>query len=234
MQTPELGSDATAGNSWMKSTESDQYAEWLARKHRDRQRGDYRAFVGPEELYDVVGAMQFNLLTHLGLREEHYLLDVGCGSLRSGRLFIPYLLPGHYCGIEPEAWLIDAGIKCELGEEIQRVKLPRFSSEDEFTLSLFGQMFDFIIAHSIFSHASVGQIRRCLTEARTVMRPNSIFVATFVRGTECYDGDEWVSCAPYTLEHMVEITRENGLDCQPIDWHHPTGQQWLFLTTRES
>lgn len=32
---------------------------------------DYRGFVGPASKYDVVAAMQFNLLTHLGLREHH-------------------------------------------------------------------------------------------------------------------------------------------------------------------
>ena len=42
----------------------------------------HRAFVGPPEKYDIVSAMQFNLLTFLGLREDHYLLDIGCGSLR--------------------------------------------------------------------------------------------------------------------------------------------------------
>lgn len=218
----------------MKATEPDRQADWLASKRRDRERGDYRAFVGPEELYDVVGAMQFNLLTHLGLREEQYLLDVGCGSLRAGRLFIPYLLPGHYCGIEPEAWLIEAGIKAELGEEIKRVKQPQFSTNGDFTLSIFGQMFDFIVAQSIFSHASKGQIRRCLGEARSVMRPESLFAATFVQGTECYGGDEWVSCAAYTLESMIELASEQDLDCRPIAWHHPTGQQWLVLTTRDS
>ena len=45
-----------------------------------RKEKNYRAFVGPEELYDVIGAMQFNLLTFLGLRGDHYLLDIGCGS----------------------------------------------------------------------------------------------------------------------------------------------------------
>ena len=45
----------------------------------------YRAFVWPAEKYDVVSAMQFNLLTFLGLREYYYLLEIGCGSLRGGR-----------------------------------------------------------------------------------------------------------------------------------------------------
>src|SRR5690242_11872125 len=65
----------------------------------------YRSFVGPPERYDLLAALQFNLLTSLGLREYHSLLDIGCGSLRAGRLFMTYLLPGNYCGVEPEQWL---------------------------------------------------------------------------------------------------------------------------------
>ena len=67
----------------------------------------YRAFVGLPQKYDLVAANQFCILTTLGLRENHKLLDIGCGSLRGGRLFIPYLLPNGYYGIEPEKWLID-------------------------------------------------------------------------------------------------------------------------------
>ena len=74
----------------------------------------YRAFVGSSWLYDLVAATQFNLLTALGLREYHYLLDIGCGSLRGGRLFIPYLLPNRYFGIEPESWLIEESIANEM------------------------------------------------------------------------------------------------------------------------
>src|SRR5690242_2519307 len=77
----------------------------------------YRAFIGPYQNYDLVGAMQFNLLTYLGLREHHSLLDIGCGSLRAGKLFIPYLLAGNYYGIEPEEWLLEAGISQEVGQD---------------------------------------------------------------------------------------------------------------------
>ena len=54
----------------------------------------YRAFVGPPEDYDLVSAMSFGLLTALGLRQHHALLDIGCGSMRVGRLLIPYLNVG--------------------------------------------------------------------------------------------------------------------------------------------
>ena len=71
----------------------------------------YRAYVGPADKYDLISGNQFNLLLTLGLRDTHYLLDIGCGSLAGGRLFIPFLLPGRYYGIEPNQWLIQEGIK---------------------------------------------------------------------------------------------------------------------------
>ena len=55
----------------------------------------YRAYVGPPGDYDRIAAMTFNLLTAVGLRQQHKVLDIGCGSLRVGRLLIPYLNKGN-------------------------------------------------------------------------------------------------------------------------------------------
>jgi cyclopropane fatty-acyl-phospholipid synthase-like methyltransferase len=51
----------------------------------------YKAYVGPPTQYDFMGATQFRLLCTLGLREQHKVLDFGCGSLRAGRLLLSYL-----------------------------------------------------------------------------------------------------------------------------------------------
>ena len=80
-------------------------------KHLDVGARHHRAWVGSPDNYDLSSALQFSLLTSLGLRENHTLLDIGCGSLRGGRLALMYLLPEHYYGIEPEQWLIDEGFK---------------------------------------------------------------------------------------------------------------------------
>ncbi|MBW1793700.1 MAG: class I SAM-dependent methyltransferase [Deltaproteobacteria bacterium] len=196
----------------------------------------YRAFVGPAEKYDLVSAMQFNLLTSLGLREHHFLLDIGCGSLRAGRLFIPYLSPGRYWGLEPEQWLIEDGIKNELGEDIIRIKQPVFSYDNNFTLSIFNREFDFILAQSIFSHAPEPQIKKCLSEAKKVMSPTSIFAATFVEGNQNYTGNEWVypGCVTYTLEYMKNLVEDRSLTCKPIDWPHPNGQTWMVIVHPEN
>src|SRR5438132_4114131 len=77
----------------------------------------YRAYVGPPQDYDLIAAMTFNLLTSVGLRAHHTLIDVGCGSLRVGRLFIPYLDSGNYIGVEPNRWLVEEALKHELGQD---------------------------------------------------------------------------------------------------------------------
>src|SRR5438045_5934213 len=86
----------------------------------------YRACVGPSEDYDLIAAMAFNLLTTVGLRQHHSLLDVGCGSLRIGRVLIPYLNRGKYVGVEPNEWLVEEGIRRELGQSLVEIKGPTF------------------------------------------------------------------------------------------------------------
>jgi SAM-dependent methyltransferase len=192
----------------------------------------YRVWVGPPHKYDLIAAMQFNLLTTLGLREHHFLLDVGCGSLRGGRLFIPYLLPDHYFGIEPEAWLIEEGIEKELGRDAVRIKQPTFSHIDDFRLSSLGQEFDFVLAQSIFTHAAERQIRTCLTEAKKVLAPDGTMAATYFPGPQNHVGDDWVypGGTAYQPEFMVSLAAEAGLDLAPLAWPHPNkNQRWLLI-----
>lgn len=196
--------------------------------------GLYRSFVGPMDNYDLVSAMQFNLLTFLGLRENHNLLDVGCGSLRAGRVFIPYLKPGHYFGLEPEQWLIEEGIQKELGQDLIDIKQPRFSNDLNFTLTGFGEQFDFVLAQSVFSHAAQPHMRRCLSEAKKVMKPSAMFAATYIKGKENYTGEEW--CYPgystFRPDFVERLAQEHGLACKHLEWPHPSGQSWVVFVHR--
>ncbi len=190
---------------------------------------DHRSFVGPEALYDVFSAMQFNLLTTLGLREHHRLLDIGCGSLRGGRLFISYLAPGHYAGIEPEEWLVAEGVRLQLGTELLRMKSPELAHRDDFRLSALDRRFDFLLAQSIFSHATQSQIRTCLSEAKRVLEPEGLFAASFFEGEQDYRGERWALHASYTFDTLTKWAGEAGLHVMRIDWPHPDGQQWLVF-----
>ncbi len=196
----------------------------------------YRAFVGPAALYDTQGAMQFSLLTLGGLRDHHKLLDIGCGSLRAGRLFLPYLKPGNYFGIEPEKWLIEDGIDQEVGADQVVIKRPVFSHSSDFALSEFGVDFDFLLAHSIFAHATKPQIERSLAEARRVMRPTSKFFATLHIGRDDYEGSEWKypEPVPYTKGWFEGSSARHGLACRWIDWPAPHRQCWVVLTRSDA
>ncbi len=196
-----------------------------------RDSNEYKSYVGPLDRYDLVGAMQFNLATSFGLRDHHKLLDIGCGSLRSGKLMIPYLRAGNYYGVEPNQWLIEEGFKKELGQDIREIKSPTFSNTDNFELGGFNETFDFIIAQSIFSHASVTQINKCLSEVKNVLKPKGIFLATFFLGRDNYKGEDWVypGCVKYTEDFAVNLIRESGFETMQTESPHPNKQTWFAI-----
>ncbi|MGK0420590.1 MAG: hypothetical protein ACJAT9_000248 [Polaribacter sp.] len=191
----------------------------------------YKAYIGPPLKYDLVGAMQFNLLTSFGIRDFHKLVDIGCGSLRSGKLMIPFLRKGNYYGVEPNNWLIEEGVKNELGNEIISLKSPTFSNTSNFDLQSFETKFDYLIAQSIFSHTSREQIIRCLSEVKIAMKEEGFFLATFVLGKENYSGSEWVypGCVKYRHSFIMNLIREEKLDAIKTKWNHPNGQTWYVI-----
>jgi methyltransferase family protein len=200
-------------------------------KHLNAGARHHRAWVGSPENYDLSSALQFSLLTSLGLRENHTLLDIGCGSLRGGRLALMYLLPERYYGIEPEQWLIEEGIQKEIGQDLVDLKKPSFNNDSNFTLSVFQRTFDYLIAQSVFSHATQAQIHRCLDEATRVMAPSSLFVANFMEGADNYAGDQWVypGCSEFTIDFMIKLVESHGLICKSVVWPHPIGLSWIVI-----
>ncbi len=192
----------------------------------------YRAFIGPPERYDLVSSMQFNLITKYGLRETHKFLDIGCGSLRGGRLFIIYLLEGNYYGVEPEKWLVDDGIYFELGKQLIKMKKPSFLYRTDFDFSKFNQTFDFALAQSIFTHSSEYQIRQCISALSSVANHNFTFLASFIEGNTNYMGKDWVypNCVQYKFEFLKSIIEEYGFKCVKTDDAHPNGHTWMLIT----
>ncbi len=201
---------------------------------KDLQAGDhhYKAFVGPPLKYDLLGALQFTLLTAAGLRAEHKLCDIGCGSLRVGKLLIPYLNKENYFGLEPEKWLIQEAIDKEIGQDLIRIKSPRFEHWTNFDISKFEVKFNFIIAQSIFSHAHLDQITQCLKEVRQCLQSDGLFLATFIWGKEDYLGKDWVypGCVAYRPSSIQKIAwDEAGLKMLTTNWPHPNGQNWVIF-----
>ncbi len=188
----------------------------------------YRAYVGPPGDYDLIAAMSFNLLTSLGLRQHHRLLDVGCGSLRVGRLLIPYLNAGKYIGIEPNEWLVQNGIKNELGDDLISIKKPQFLFDDTLAQLDDQTEVDYVLAQSIFSHCGMDLIEKWLLDIKKHLAGQSLIVATFLEGSSDFQGKGWIypGCVEYKPLTMTDLGETLGFRTKLLTFRHPR-QRWI-------
>jgi ubiquinone/menaquinone biosynthesis C-methylase UbiE len=199
----------------------------------------HREYVGGA--WEEIGALQFNFIKQQGLRQEHYLLDVGCGSLRGGIHFARYLAESHYYGIDINASLVEGGRR-ELRDAGLDHKRPQLAVSNCFDVSQFGRQFDFAMAQSLFTHLPFNHIVHCLIEVRKVIQSGGTFFATFFESPESghlsaiahpggavthYDED------PYhqSWEEMQWLAGIARLNVRLIgDWQHPRNQRMLAFS----
>ena len=197
---------------------------------------DYRKLVGHG--WGVYAAHQFSVLTSLGLEPDDSLLDLGCGGLRGGRLFIAFLEKGNYYGIEPARWAIREAIEGELGREYIEKRKPSFDYNTEANLEVFGRKFDFILAHSIFVHAPKEWVGNCLLEAKKVLKRKGKFLATAVLRELDSGETTWDYPEPryHSGKTLNLLAAEAGLKFEILKTRHPAAKilkqnkKWIMLT----
>lgn len=186
----------------------------------------HRAYIGG--LWEEIGSLQFNFLLAKGLRPEHYLLDIACGSLRLGVKAIPYLEPGHYLGIEKESGLLAAGLTNELDQHVRAQKQPRLEISETFEFERFGERVDFAIAQALFCHLPPSMIADCFRQLYPVLRHGGVFYATYFQVEAPMLNPERPHAHgyfAYTVDEMMEFGRVHGYEPNYIgDWRHPRGQ----------
>ncbi len=188
----------------------------------------YRAHVGPPFNYDINGALQFQFMLDLGLREYHRFLEIGCGSLRLGRLIMTYLLPNRYYGIEPNRKILEEGMINNLGSSdpeigLPGLKKPVFSYNSDFDFSFVGDKVDFVIAQSIASHTGVSETGKLLSGINSVMHDDSIAMVTYIRcatneNNNTRDGWFYPECITYTDKCMGKFAADLGLIAHRTSW----------------
>lgn len=202
-----------------------------------------RAWVGPPFVYDLVGGMQFELLIDLGLREFHRFLDVGCGSLRLGRLALMYLLPGRYFGVEPSRDILNEGCKLHFGagladSQVIAARKPRFTHNSNFDFSFVEGTVDFVFAQSIASHTGPAMTRQLLESIANVSHDDTIAMVTYIRcenpaKSNTKEGWFYPECVTYTDEAFGAFAREMGFHAYRSVWPAVNIRQDGLVSTQQ-
>jgi ubiquinone/menaquinone biosynthesis C-methylase UbiE len=126
-----------------------------------------------------IGKLQFDYLLHHGLRPADRVLDLGCGNLRLGWRLIAYLQPGNYFGVDISPAILLAALD-RLVEFSLQGRLPRlFLARGTNFEFLPEDFFDFVQAHSVFTHLPLEVIEQVLVGIRRVMKPGTCFDFTY-------------------------------------------------------
>jgi SAM-dependent methyltransferase len=178
----------------------------------------------------AAGQRQFDYLLRHGLTPETRMLELGCGNLRAGRLFIGHLEPGNYHGIDISPRILAAALDTVATFDL-RDKRPYLTLVNDLTLGFLpDNAFDIVHAHSVFTHSPIEVIDECLTHVGRTMAPGGFFDFTFNRTT----GTEHQVLREdfyYRVETLVGLADRRGLQAELMeDWEPGRLHSKLRLT----
>jgi len=179
-----------------------------------------------------IGQMQFDYLVSHGLKPGMRMLEIGCGNLRAGRLFIGYLDAGDYYGIDLSPDILLAAQRTLAAAGLQG-KLPHLTLVRDLKLAFLpAGHFDVVHAHSVFSHSPIEVIEECLAHVGRVMKPDGFFDFTFDR-TEGAEHQVLHEDFYYRTETLMVLADQYGLTGQFMtDWEKLPHQQSKLRITR--
>jgi SAM-dependent methyltransferase len=188
------------------------------------------------------GAWVFDFLRRQGLRPDHYMLDVGCGSLSAASRLLKYMEPSHYWGFEKNIELFIAGSQIELPRAGVRVELGHFIVNDDFDLSEAPHGFDLAIASSLFRRLPLNSVARAIAGVVRALAPGGRFYATWpdspsassfepivwANGTTTYSDREPFH---YSFSMLAALADVVGAHAERVDdTTHPRGEAVMVIT----
>lgn len=174
-------------------------------------------------------AFQLEFLKTQGLRKVHTLMDLGCGSLRAGIRFMPFLNTGNYLGIDISKEALRRGIEDEVGFDLIDEKRPEFVLSDAWEFNLFSKKPNYIIANSVFTHLRTENTKLCFESLQSYLQEAPFqFFATFTQSLEekprqppidhYYGG---TGACTYSVEQFAALGEAQGWKHDFIgDWGH--------------
>ncbi|MER7504520.1 class I SAM-dependent methyltransferase [Nonomuraea pusilla] len=222
-----------ARDTWLRLRTDDHVSYYRAVMRHDTAR-DPGGAVGShnQRRWLAMGRMQFDYLVEHGLKPECRMLEIGCGNLRAGHLFIGYLHTGNYYGVDISPDILLAA-QDTLAEHGLQDKLPHLTPVRDLKFAFLpDEHFDVVHAHSVFSHSPLEVIEECFAHVGRVMKPSGWFDFTFDR-TEGKEHHVLREDFYYRTETLVALAARYGLKATFMeDWERSPHKQSKIRVTR--
>jgi ABC-type polysaccharide/polyol phosphate transport system ATPase subunit/SAM-dependent methyltransferase len=188
------------------------------------------------------GEWAFELLRREGLQATDSVLDMGCGSLSTGRHVLKYLGPGRYWGFDVNQALILAGTTMELPRLEVSPEHGAYLFNQEFDLSSAPQGFQFAISEGLFSRLPLNRIARCIAAVTRRLAPDGRFYATWFENPDPRSFDPidrggfttFPDAEPYhyPFQMLASICDAIGARAERIESTpaHPRGESLMVVT----
>ncbi len=173
------------------------------------------SLVGPPKRWKMKREFQIQFLKNMGVKPSHFLIDIGCGTLRGGIPIIEYLDSGHYFGIEARPDVLAQGKK-ELNISKLEYKNPSLIIGEDLTTLELRKSVDFIWSFSVLIHMRDDMLNSTLGFVQRHLGKDGVFYAN-VNISDEPDG-EWQGfpIVRRSWDFYEEMCRSYGLTVQDM------------------
>lgn len=181
--------------------------------------------VGSGHLWKMKREFQITFLKKAGLLPRHYLVDIGCGTLRGGIPLINYLDKGHYYGIETREVVLNEARKELLESGLN--KTPSLLLSDDISKLEIDTKFDFIWSFSVLIHMPDKVLNDCLLFVAKHLQDTGVMYANVNIGSQVNEKWQGFPVVYKSLDFYIDAGLANNLKVSDIgsikDFGHITG-----------
>jgi SAM-dependent methyltransferase len=170
---------------------------------------------GDPVTHETRGLPVLEFLKQRGLSQHSRVLELGCGALSLGRPLITFLAPGHYVGVDPAGWAVEAAFQ---QFPVLESQAPQFLWRDDFSAAELGVSFDVVVACDLASHFAHAQLSQMLAAVRPLVPEGGQFLLSYQRDqmntwSEVYRPDVRTT---FRIETLTATAFQNAWRTEPL------------------
>jgi hypothetical protein len=162
-----------------------------------------------QERFNITGEIEKKFLISQGLLPHHKFVDYGCGSLRLGKVLIPYLDKSNYIGIDMTDAFYSEGKK-HINNDILKLKQPVLSVINKNSLYEIKKLgIDYLMSAAVLYHIPYNELGDYFSNILSILKPTGKAFIDFTDG-EKIKKNAWANWIyPSTVLQSI-IKEKNG------------------------